>query len=241
MPANTVFLNCRVRRGDGSPVVGVHVRSVHLAQPETIFDGYTDSSVELWEWYDHHTTEPRKCWLRCSEGSHWRILFEVTNHTFPGISADLGICGTSNNNANITLTIASNTFALSNGSVENISRRSGVDLRDLTPGSPGPYFVGPRRSSSSLSSISSFTLESEYVISLSDARYFVAPLKSPQSPGKESEAGDIALEDWVETQRTMEEHDYEECLSTNDLKCRQDENNLFEDHTSVKCVSALEE
>lgn len=207
MSANPVFLNCRVRKVDGSPVAGIYARSLCLAQPSTVFDGCTDSAGEIWGWSHHQdTTDQGQYWLRCSEGSYWRVFIDIPNHPFPSLSADLCISGNTDTHANITLIIAPHTVAISNGSMEDISRRNGISLRDLTPGSTGPYIAGPRRSSSmgSISGISSFTLDSEQMPILNDARSIVSPTHSPRSSGEISRAGDIVLEEWFETQTGME-------------------------------------
>lgn len=223
MSANPIFLNCKVRKADGAPIVGVHVRSLCLSQPTTIFEGCTDFTGQIWSWAHHGTMDQQTYHLNCSQGSYWRILFDIPDHAFPGISADLHISGNTDAHANVTLTITPDTVTFSNGSMENISQYS--SLLERTPGSIGPHFVGPRASSSlgSISDISSFALDDEGIPLLSDVRSIVSPLHSPRS-ARESETGDVSSDDWVETQTDMEEEDFKHCSTAH--KRKHDESDL---------------
>lgn len=71
--ANTMFLNCAVRKVDGSPIVGIPIRSFYLAQPSVVYCGYSDSAeVRFWSCPD--TMDQRTYAVCCPEGSDWRIF-----------------------------------------------------------------------------------------------------------------------------------------------------------------------
>lgn len=142
MSSAPAFLNCRVKRVDGSPVLGIYVRSFLLAQLSTVYYGYSDSEGQVCVWTQYDKMDQGKYWLCCSEGSTWRILFDILNHPFQGVSTDLRICENDDANANVTVTVAPNILALSNGTFEEIARSYGVTAVPTNPGSLSPHFLG---------------------------------------------------------------------------------------------------
>lgn len=228
MSSTPLFLNCRIRAADGSPIEGLQVRSFLLAQPETVYAGRTNSRGEVQAWSRHGAGES-KFWLCCPNGSDWRFIFDVPDHVFPTVSTDFHVSGHAD--ANITLTIAPSTIALSNGSFEDIAERHNVRVPfepDSGPSTTEARILGRRNSSSlgSISDISSFTLDSEPP-PIRNMNSYHTPVYYSQSPVAVSESGDIAFErhpdsptlgfswdDWfnVHTRGEEEESDDEQCV-----------------------------
>ncbi|CAN8096763.1 unnamed protein product [Discula destructiva] len=195
MSANPLFLNCRVRKADGDPIEGIQVRAFSLAQPDIVYFGRSNDRGVVSSWSRGSTDEP-KLWLCCSDDSAWRFNFDVPDHAFPCTSIDFRVAGHAD--ANVTLTIAPSTVALSNGSFEDIAARHNVSWPlDANHSSPptGPLFVGRRDSSSlgSISDISSFSLDSETPF-IRNVNSYETPVYYSQSPTAASEAGEITLE-----------------------------------------------
>lgn len=230
-----MFLNCTVRTVDEIPLVGVPIHSFYLGDSAIVYYGYSDSTGQVRLWYRPDTSDHRQYPIICPPGSRWRLSFEVPDHPFPGISVDLHVPfnGTTDANANVTLTIAPSTIALSNGSFEEISRRNGI-----YPDSPlsGPYLLSRRNSSSlsNISDISSFSLASDHhgvdVVSMSEVRSIASPPQYPtQSPIGRTEAGDSGVETCFDAQTSVGEDD---SCSTN--KRKHDEHDSFDESAPMK-------
>lgn len=197
-----MLLNCTVRTVDDAPIVGVRAHALYMEEPDRVYCGSSDSVGKIWFWSYPDSSNHRKYSIDCPQGSKWRVFFEVPDHPFPSISVDLHVPhgDLTDANTNVTLTIAPETVALSNGSFGEIGQRNGVNME-------GPYLLS-RRSSSSLgdiSDISSFTLDSDYYggdvpLLMSDARSMLSPPHSPQPPLGVPDGGDVVAEAWFGTE-----------------------------------------
>lgn len=254
MSIPSIYLTCSVRKADGTPVLGIQIRSFCLANPATVYHGYSDSSGEVKTWCHQDDMNQPKFWLYCPEDSDWRVLFDLPSHAFRGISIDLHISGNANANANITATIAPGIIALSNESFKNtpqFNQFNGVSDLDAISKCSGPRLMGRRNSSSlgSISDISSFILNNDIPLGMdTDSR--IPPRHSSQYSIGGSEAGGIVLEksdrltlgfqswdSWFDTFPGEEEQGIAQGASVHKIK--KDEGDLTEDSNSTNGSSNL--
>lgn len=146
----STFLNCRVVAVEGHPLSGVQAFCICLSRPNIVYSGYTNENGEIWDWYNYHTDDidSARFWLRCSQGSHWRIIFDIPDHTFSSVSANLCISGDTDSHSNVTVTVAPDTIACSNGSFSDILQRNSDSPINSASESDHLRVEEPRRNSS---------------------------------------------------------------------------------------------
>lgn len=182
----------------------------------------------------------------------------MPDHVFPAVSTDFHVSGHAD--ANITLTIAPSTIALSNGSFEDIAERHNVRVPfdpDSGLSTADARLRGRRNSSSlgSISDISSFTLDSE-APPIRNMNSYHTPVYYSQSPVAVSEAGDIAFErrsdsptlgsswdDWfnIHTRGEEEESDDEQCVPSRKRMHEEIDGSVeSDDDAATKCIKVSE-
>ncbi|KAH8752284.1 hypothetical protein F5883DRAFT_577013 [Diaporthe sp. PMI_573] len=166
MSENTLFLNCTVRDLDGVPFPGMRVSMVSSVEPANVFEGYTNSDGQVWQWY--RTTGPmgqRPYWIPGTDRSLWRVLFNEYRHygllrSVPSVYVNLVLSDCSDRS--LTLVFAEYSYAAYNGSMAMVAWGPLTNSAQA-PGSP--VLLGRRNSSSpefeAESDISSFSLDSE--------------------------------------------------------------------------------